>query len=284
MTHESQLVIERRKGSEEDKFSGVKEALYAVACDIDIVLCRSNFCPALPSPGVLLLQGKAGQLLRYNKSQDSRLTVNMVKIIYLQTFFGLVAVSVPYVVPRVKNIMTLVGSGRDWAPKNLATCESMHPETLHGCEDMNLHIDGKDRILFLACATNVADRIDWFPAIGHVSNPKSIKDKLFAWDLNSDEVSELTTSWTGDFVSHGIDVVPTKNSKEVAIYAINHLPTGSVVEKFTHKIGSTTAKHIKTFDDQSVVTTPNDVYVSDESDDRFYVTNDHVRALPRSSK
>lgn len=202
----------------------------------------------------------------------------MVKMIYFQVIFGLVALSIPYIVPRIKVLMTLTGANRrDWTPKNIATCQSMHPDRLHGCEDMHLHIDGKDRILFLACAASLEDRVDWFPAMGHSSKPKSIKDKLFAWNLSSDQVTELTTSWTGDFVSHGIDVVPTRKPREVAIYVINHLTRGSVVEKFTHTVGSQTVSHIKTFDDQTVVTTPNDIYVSDESDDRFYVTNDHVR-------
>lgn len=201
----------------------------------------------------------------------------MAKKTYFQALLVLLALTVPFVLPRYKNLRTMIGAGRDdWTPKNLATCQSMHPDLLHGCEYMNLHVDGTDRILFLACASDLADRVDWFPAMGHVSAPKPIKDKLYAWDLVSDELTELTTSWTGDFVSHGIDVVPTSNSKEVAIYAINHLKTGSVIEKFTHKLGTSTAKHIKTINDQKFVTTPNDIYVSDESDDRFYVTNDHV--------
>ena len=156
----------------------------------------------------------------------------------------------------------------------------MHAEKLHGCEDMHLHVDGDDRTLFLACAADMADRLDWFPPMGHVDRPKSgIKDRFFAWNLHSDVLTELKTPWTGDFVSHGIDVVPTGNKREVAIYAINHLTTGSVVEKFTHLLGSGELEHVRTFNNQEVVSTPNDLYVVDESDDMFYVTNDHVHKL-----
>lgn len=202
----------------------------------------------------------------------------MVSTMFLQVTISLLAISVTMSMPRIKTLMVMAGVGRDWQPKNLDTCRPVFSDKLFGCEDMNLHVDGSDRILYLACAADMADRQDWFPAMGHVSKPKSgIKDKFYALDLISDELTELTTpSWTADFVSHGIDVVSTQNHKEVAIYAINHLPSGSVVEKFTHKIGTGELKHIKTFEDQQLVTTPNDLYVANEADDLFFVTNDHV--------
>lgn len=202
----------------------------------------------------------------------------MVNTMLLQAGISLFAVSFTMSMPRIKNLMVMAGVGRDWVPKNLDTCRPIHSDKLFGCEEMMLHVDGSDRILYLACAADMADRQDWFPAMGHVSNPKSgIKDKFYALDLVSDELTELTApSWTSDFVSHGIDVISTQNKKEVAIYAVNHLPSGSVIEKFTHKIGTTKLTHIKTFEDKRLVTTPNSLYVADEADDFFFVTNDHV--------
>lgn len=201
----------------------------------------------------------------------------MVKMIYFQMVVAMLGLAVPFLVPRVKSLVLMTGFRRDWTAKNTGTCRAMHPDQLIGCEDLHLHVDGEDRILITACTSDMQNRVDWFPAMGHTSNPRAgIKDKLFVWNLNTDVLTELSTTWTGDFVSHGIDVVPTGNLKEIAIYAINHLVSGSVVEKFTHKIGSSEAQHIKTFDDQSIVSTPNDLYVVDEADDLFYVTNDHV--------
>lgn len=204
----------------------------------------------------------------------------MAKTIFFQIFLGLFALSLSVVYPRVKNLIAMAGfSRKDWTPKNLESCQPVHADKFIGCEDMHLHVDGDVRTMFLACATDMQHRIDWFPAMGHVSKPKSgIKDRLYAWDLVKDEVTELSTgSWTSDFVSHGFDVVPTKNAREVAIYAINHLTTGSVIEKFTHKLGSSAVSHVRTIEDQLIVTTPNDIYVADETDDFFYTTNDHVR-------
>lgn len=201
-------------------------------------------------------------------------------MIYFQLTVAILGLAVPFLVPRVKNLVLMTGVRRDWTAKNTGTCRAMYPDRLVGCEDLHLHIDGDDRIIFTACTTDLRHRVDWFPAMGHTETPKTgIKDKLFAWDLNTDTLTELSSTWTGDFVSHGIDVVPTGNAKEVAIYAINHLISGSVVEKFTHKIGSSVVQHIKTFNDQSIVSTPNDLYVVDEADDFFYVTNDHVSKL-----
>ncbi|ORY86963.1 hypothetical protein BCR37DRAFT_343068 [Protomyces lactucae-debilis] len=170
----------------------------------------------------------------------------------------------------------MIGFRRDILAKNTGTCQKLYPEMLQGCEDGNLIVDGEDRYLFLACAANLHDRHEWFPAMGHADHPeKSIKDKFFAWNLNTDKIQELSTpNFKGDYVSHGIDVVST-NPKEVAFYAVNHLGSGSVIEKFTLKLGSKTMEHIKTFDDQEFVNTPNDVYVADVADDLFYVTNDH---------
>lgn len=203
----------------------------------------------------------------------------MAKTLYIQIIFACLALLTSFALPRVKNLATMAGYNRkDWTPRNLATCESKHADTLYGCEDMHLYVEHGERILFLACAASMQDRHDWFPAMGHVSHPKTgIKDRFYAWDLKTDRVTELDTgSWTGDFVSHGIDVVPTSEEREVAIYAINHLPTGSVIEKLVHKVGSSSVSHVRTFDDQARVFTPNDIYVADEKDDFFYTTNDHV--------
>ena len=148
---------------------------------------------------------------------------------------------------------------------------------------MNLIVEGSRRILFLACASNVMDRVDWFPAMGHKKELAApIRDKFFAWDLKADTVTELTMDGPEEFVSHGIDVVVTGSGK-VAIYAVNHRYSGSTIEKYTHTLGSKSLEHIKTFEDQDLVYTPNDVYVADERDDLFFVTNDHMFrvGLPR---
>jgi hypothetical protein len=197
------------------------------------------------------------------------------KTMYLRIVLAILAFSAPYITPRLQNLGRMTGFRRDILPKNTGTCEKLYPEVLQGCEDGNLVVDGEERYLFLACAANLHDRHAWFPAMGHVDQPdRFIKDKFFAWNLNTDKIQELSTpNFQGGYVSHGIDVVST-GSKQVTFYAVNHISSGSVIEKFTHKLGSKTMEHIKTFRDE-LVTTPNDVYVADVEDDLFYVTNDH---------
>ena len=58
----------------------------------------------------------------------------------------------------------------------------------------------------------------------------------------------------------------------ILIYAINHRRTGSMIERFSHTIGSTLLVYERSFDcHNDIIFTPNDVAVVGK--DEFYVTN-----------
>lgn len=197
----------------------------------------------------------------------------------IQILLAIVAFLSPFVVPRVKTLLAINGYRRDWTNKNTDRCTQIHPNVLQGCEDIHLYESGAARYLFAICSEDMEKRKLWFPGIAHRSDPGiHIVDKLFALNLDNDELTYISfQGFKTDFVSHGFDVIGEPNSpRSVALYAINHLPSGSVVEKFVHTLGTDTAKHVRTFDDQKHVFTPNDLHVVDVVDDRFYVTNDHM--------
>ncbi|BFZ53689.1 hypothetical protein PYCC9005_000719 [Savitreella phatthalungensis] len=212
----------------------------------------------------------------------------MVKPVHFRIATALLAALLPFLIPRVQNLMSTLGLRREFAALNLETCKQIHHNVLAGCEDLALHVSGSTRLLYTACAANVEERIPWFPAMGHFSDPElgsRIRDKLFVLDLTTDKLTELKTpNFVSTFVSHGIDVIPTKKDPTVvAIYAINHTPKGSVVEKFYHKVGSAEARHQKTFSSAEYMYSPNDLHVFDESRDAFFYTNDHLflKGIPR---
>ncbi|TQV94856.1 serum paraoxonase/arylesterase family protein [Cordyceps javanica] len=91
--------------------------------------------------------------------------------------------------------------------------------------------------------------------------------------------------FSGPFVTHGIDIIDDPKSKPgeaVFVFAVNHRPNkvkgplipkaDSVIELFHHKIGTSTARHIRTIK-HNLVQTPNDILAL--SPTSFLVTNDH---------
>lgn len=73
-------------------------------------------------------------------------------------------------------------------------------------------------------------------------------------------------------MAHGIGIIQDPNDEStVLIAAVNHKRTGSVIERFTHKIGSKVAVHVETIKND-LLTNPNDVVPIDAH--RFYATND----------
>lgn len=203
----------------------------------------------------------------------------MVNTRYVQFFTAFLAAMLPFVVPRIQQLVTSLGLMRgELEPLNLATCTQIHKGVLQGCEDFAVVNNGDSRILYTACSADVNDRVRFWPPMGHFDEPEhgaTVRDKLFALDLDTDELTELRTpNFVSNYLSHGIDVVPSK-AGENAIYAINHLPKGSVVEKFVHKVGSKEAKHRATFRSKKFMWAPNDLYVIDEKRDAFFYSNDH---------
>jgi len=110
----------------------------------------------------------------------------------------------------------------------------------------------------------------------HVIDPKTFTGKRLEFEGFGDT-----------FVTHGIDVITDpEDGGAVYIFAINHLPNpeyvrdktfvghkaASQIEIFHHRIGSSTARYIRSVA-HPLIQTPNDMVV--RSLDSFYVTNDH---------
>jgi hypothetical protein len=164
------------------------------------------------------------------------------------------------------------------------------------CEDLHLH--KASGLLFTACEDSYESRFSWFPGLGvlhdpltasksrgsiHVIDPTTFKSKRLGFE-----------GFAGPFITHGIDVISDpKDASSVYIFAINHLPhpeylqhvvdgktydkysgnkAASQIEIFHHKIGSPTARYIRSVS-HPLIQTPNDIVARSPSS--FYVTNDH---------
>ncbi|KAF4999911.1 hypothetical protein FGRMN_2149 [Fusarium graminum] len=164
------------------------------------------------------------------------------------------------------------------------------------CEDIHLH--PTSGLLFTACEDSYESRFSWFPGLGvlhdpltaskargsiHVIDPKTFVSKRLEFE-----------NFAGPFVTHGIDVISDPDSQDsVYIFAVNHVPhpdylqlvvngnnyneyvgnkAASQVEIFHHRIGSSTAKHVRSVS-HPLIETPNDIFAV--SPTGFYVTNDH---------
>ena len=159
------------------------------------------------------------------------------------------------------------------------------PDTML-CEDVHLH--KSSNILFTACEDSYESRFSWFPGLGVLHDPRKMRGSLHVIDPKTFTSKRLEFQGFGDtFVTHGIDVITDpEDDGAVYIFAINHLPnpeyvkdktfTGhkaaSQIEIFHHRLGSSTAKYVRSVS-HPLIQTPNDIVV--RSLDSFYVTNDH---------
>ncbi|KAH7173956.1 uncharacterized protein B0J16DRAFT_199198 [Fusarium flagelliforme] len=159
------------------------------------------------------------------------------------------------------------------------------PDTML-CEDLHLHQPSS--LLFTACEDSYESRFSWFPGLGVLHDPRKMRGSLHVIDPKSFTGKRLEFEEFGDtFVTHGIDVITDpEDDGAVYIFAINHLPNpeylrdktfagnkgASQIEIFHHRIGSLTAKYVRSIS-HPLIQTPNDIVV--RSLDSFYVTNDH---------
>lgn len=163
------------------------------------------------------------------------------------------------------------------------TCAPQHADTFLGCEDMHLVTLGARTVMFAACLNTAADRARVFTELRTAdtvrraaTNASIPADKIFRWDLDSDEVAELSLGgFSGDAAFHGFDINQLPDGT-LSLYVINHAISGSSIEKFTHDPATTALTHTLTIPVAPELN-PNDIYAVPHLDgvSAFYVTSDH---------
>lgn len=162
-------------------------------------------------------------------------------------------------------------------------CAMQHADRFLGCEDMHLVTLGERTVIFAACLSTPSDRARVFSEMRPADTARRIAtnasapaDKIFRWDLDSDDVAELSLSgFTGDAAFHGFDINQLPDGT-LSLYAINHALSGSSIEKFTHDPSTTVLSHTKSIP-APADTNPNDIYALPHLDavNAFYITSDH---------
>ncbi|KIK09759.1 hypothetical protein K443DRAFT_300237 [Laccaria amethystina LaAM-08-1] len=159
---------------------------------------------------------------------------------------------------------------------------------LSACEKIVLH--QPTGLVYLACSTPQS-RIHWTPTMGRLNaTGASRTDYVATYDPKTSRITRLNVAnfatQSRGLSLHGMDVVPSSsNPNDLLIYLINHrAPLGnvlaskvgadSVIELFKTTVGGSTMTHIRTFQDESVIITPNDLVGSPDGKS-FYFTNDH---------
>ncbi|KAH8650201.1 serum paraoxonase/arylesterase family protein [Xylariales sp. PMI_506] len=209
-------------------------------------------------------------------------------------------------VPEIQRAATVMGISRSpvmfqaASPDELVLIEG----TTH-CED--IHYFEPSQELYTACEDSDLTRFSWFPPLTslNASVLTQARGGLFVidpqlWILKTKKATQLKLeNFSGLLVTHGIDVIQDPSAQPgeaVYIFAINHLPNPdffdyskdfaerpqkptdnvprarSQVEIFHHRVGSSTAQHLRSVWHPLIVT-PNDVLAL--SPTRFLVTNDH---------
>lgn len=168
-------------------------------------------------------------------------------------------------------------------------CQMQHPDKFLGCEDMNLvDLDGRT-FIFTACLSDFANRKrvqseqrEEDTIARAKSGAKITGDKIFRWDLDSDEVVELELKGFpgandgGDRAWHGMDINQLPDGS-LSLYIINHRLNGSVVEKFSHDPKTDFLAHVVTIPTAGHVANANNIYALPNLDhlNAFYITDDH---------
>jgi arylesterase / paraoxonase len=173
--------------------------------------------------------------------------------------------------PNVSTSIVNLGTFDPIRHQQYSDCYFEQSEELSGCE--NGQVDFETGISYLACAKNLTERRKWFPPTG--SNDKSIFSHggitLYNFKTGSIEILELE-GLESEFQPHGLGIIEDPEEKDVIlIAAVNHIRTGSVIEQFSHKRGSSVAKHYNTVK-LELLNNPNDVQPL--SRHAFYATND----------
>jgi hypothetical protein len=137
-------------------------------------------------------------------------------------------------------------------------CRMIKAPELEGCEGGQA-VEG---LVYYAC-TSVKDRTQYFPGSALSSpNPSKAKGWIAVFDPKTETASKLKyhllnnyrfeSFGDNEFNSHGMSLWQDPNDKVLYVAAVNHKLSGSVIELFSHEIGSGSLKHFKTVRDKNI--------------------------------
>jgi len=204
-------------------------------------------------------------------------------IILTALTFTFAAILYPLVVSRLINVH---GAFRTVVPQNNTNCAKV--EGLEACEQFSVH--PSTGLVYLACSTQETRKY-WGPYWLIFDQP-STEDYVGLYNpaaTNPDQqIRRLKLQGFSDprgLNVHGMDLVPSRqNPNEAFVYLVNHRPqlegnsaevgADSVIELFKTLVGSDSLVHVKTFEDASVIQTPNSISGSPDGNS-FFFTNDY---------
>jgi arylesterase/paraoxonase len=140
----------------------------------------------------------------------------------------------------------------------------------------------------IACSTPAA-RLRWAPYFTVFTEASTTTDYIALYDYTEKSLKKLVLENFKDdrgLHVHGLDVVQDKSDPSLLwVYVVNHRPqreagtehhrgADEAVEIFKTTPGGNSLVHVRTFDDPSVIITPNDVSGSSDGQSLF-VTNDN---------
>jgi arylesterase / paraoxonase len=143
-------------------------------------------------------------------------------------------------------------------------------------------------LVYLACSTQES-RTQWSPPCAYFNaSGASLDDYVAVFNPQSRKVTRLGLTGFNNARAlslHGMDVVPdSEDPNQLWVYLVNHrvplegdpakVGADSVVEVFKTYLESPTLEHIRTVEDERIIT-PNDLIGSDDGKS-FYVTNDRA--------
>lgn len=144
-------------------------------------------------------------------------------------------------------------------------------------------------MLYLACSTTES-RAQWTPALDRINAAgRSEEDYIATYDPQTSKITRLKIlGYHSDrgLSVYGMDVVPSSaDPTQLFVYVVNHripllnrsakdLGADSSIEIYRTTVGGSTLTHLKTVEDQVVITTPNDIVGSSDGQS-FHFTNDH---------
>ncbi|KAJ3012290.1 Serum paraoxonase/arylesterase 2 [Thoreauomyces humboldtii] len=152
------------------------------------------------------------------------------------------------------------------------SCHMLNDPLLQGCEDGVLH--AKSNQIFYACAIDPLLRLKYFPGLGNFDPvaAQTPKGAIVVLDLKTLKSTRLTlVGHPPSFHAHGITIY-SSDPETVRITVISHQPGHSVLETFDHTLGTDTAIHVSTFNDQKLLFAPNNLVAVGK--DKYYATND----------
>ncbi|KAH7339448.1 hypothetical protein B0J17DRAFT_655168 [Rhizoctonia solani] len=185
-------------------------------------------------------------------------------------------------------LLILSGWGRVIKPLNTEKCTDI--EELKSCEKLVVHSSG---LVYLACTPSPETRMDWMPA-GFKLNSSALRartsaDYVATYDPRSHMVTKLNVLGLKDprgLNLHGMDVVSDEVDSDILwVYLVNHRPpldpladvyrvgADPVIEVFRTHLGSNTIEWARTFEDSSIIISPNDV-VGGPDGKEVWFTND----------